>query len=131
MNNEPLKQIASKVLNLIPIDEEDQEKFGSVLIILAIISIILTLVRVIQECDKSKIKLLNRQNKYEHFSQQIRNMSIRRSWFTKMTIKKILRKEFDRNDYYKYGMVITNAILDVGENLSQNEIKILVEEANV
>lgn len=131
MNNEPLKQIANKVIAKVQVEEIDKERFGSVIIILAVISIILTLVRVIQECDKSKIRLFNKQDKCEYFSQQIKNISIRRSWFTKMMVKKALRKELDRYDYRQYGASLTNAILDVGENLSQKEVQILVEAANV
>jgi hypothetical protein len=131
MNNEELKQIANKVLDKVSVEDTDKERFGSVIIILTIISIILTLVRVIQECDKTKIGLFNKQDKCEYFSTQIHNISIRRSWFTKMTIKKILRKELDRYDYRQYGPSITDAILDVGENLDQTEIKTLVEAANV
>jgi hypothetical protein len=131
MNNEPLKQIAEKVLAKVSVEEADKERFGSVIIILTIISIILTLVRVIQECDKNKIKSLDSQDKVDYFSQQIKDISIRRSWFTKMMVKKALRKELDRYDYRQYGAYLANAILDVGENLNQTEIKILVEAANV
>lgn len=131
MNNEPLKQIADRVIAKVQVEDVDKERFGSVIIILTIISIILTLVRVIQECDKSKIRLFNKQDKCEYFSQQIKNISIRRSWFTKMMVKKALRKELDRYDYRQYGASLTNAILDVGENLSQKEVQILVEAANV
>ena len=131
MNNEPLKQIADKVLSKVTVEDTDKERFGSIIIILTIISVILTLVRVIQECNKNKIKLFNQQDKCSYFSEQIKEISIRRSWFTKMTIKKILRKELDLYDYRQYGSSITNAILDVGENLDQTEIKTLVEAANV
>jgi hypothetical protein len=131
MNNEPLKQIADKILSKVTVEETDKERFGSVIIVLAVISIVLTLVRIIQECDKNKIKLFSKQDKYEYFSTHIHDITIRRSWFTKMTIKKILRKELDRYDYRQYGSSITNAILDVGENLDQTEIKTLVEAANV
>jgi hypothetical protein len=131
MNNEPLKEITDKILSKVTVEETDKERFGSVIIILTIISIILTLVRVIQECNKNKIKLFNQQDKCSYFSEQIKEISIRRSWFTKMTIKKILRKELDLYDYRQYGSSITNAILDVGENLDQKEIKTLVEAANV
>jgi hypothetical protein len=131
MNNEPLKQIANKVLSNVVIQDKDKERFSSVIIILSIISIILTLVRVIQECDKNKIKLFNKQAKYDYFSKQIHEISIRRSWFTKMTIKKILRKELNMDDYRQYGVSITNVILSVAENLKESEVKTLVEAANV
>lgn len=131
MNNEPLVNIANKVLNKVSVSAQDKDRFGSAIVILAVISIILTLVRVIQECNKSKIQNLNRLAKYEYFGQQIHDITIRRGWFTKMTIKKILRKELDKTDYKSYGHLLTNAILDVGENLTESEIKTLVEASNV
>jgi len=131
MNNNELQNIAQKIVNKIKIDHEDQEKFGSIIIILSIISIILTLIRVIQECDKSKIKLFSQTQKYEYFSAKIKEITIRRSWFTKMTIKKSMRREFSKEYYQKYGIQLMNAILDIGENLKDDQIQILVEAANV
>lgn len=131
MNNESLKKIAEKVLSKVEVSDTDKDRFGSVIIILSIISIILTLVRVIQECNKSKIKLFNRTEKYKYFGDQIEEITIRKSWFTRMTVKKIIRKEFSPEDYKKYGVPLMNAILDTGAKLTDDEIKTLVEAANV
>ena len=131
MNNEDLKKIAEKIINKMPNKDQDPEKFGSVIAILMVISIVLTVVRVIQECEKTKIKLFNRQQKYQYFSEQIRTLTMKRSWFTRMTIKKTIRRELSKEDYKKYGGYLMNAILDTGENLTENEIKTLVEAANV
>lgn len=131
MNNDKLKAIAEKVINKLPSTQNDPEKFGSIVITLMVISIILTIIRVIQECEKNKIKMFNKQKKYEYFSDQIKTISIKKSWFTRMTIKKIVRKELSKNDYQEFGFYLTNAILDVGQNLNQNEIITLVEAAHV
>lgn len=130
MNNTDLQKIAEKIINQVP-NKKDEEKFGSVLLILTIISVILTLIRVIQECKKSKIRTFGRAEKYVYFGEQTKEISIRRSWFTKMTIKKILRKELDREQYLNYGGALVEAILNTGENLTKDEIKTLVEAANV
>jgi hypothetical protein len=131
MNNQDLQKIAEKVIKKADIKQEDKEKFGSVIIILSVISILLTLIRVMQECNKSKIKLFSRDQKYEYFGSQIKEVTIRRSWFTKMTTKKVIRRELSREDYHNYGASLMNAILDTGENLKDDEIKTLVEAANV
>lgn len=131
MNNQDLQKIAQKVINKVNIQSEDKEKFGSVIIILSVISIILTLIRVMQECDKSKIKLFNSNEKYSYFGNKIKETIARRAWFTKMTIKKVIRRELNREDYYSYGVPLMNAILDTGENLKEDEVKTLVEAANV
>lgn len=127
--NEPLKNIAIKVLDKVP--NKDPEKFGSVIAILMVISIILTVIRVIQECNKSKIKVFNRRQKTEFYGQEIKSLSLRRSWFTRMTVKKVIRKELSPDNYKAYGVQLMNAILDTGETLTEDEIKTLVEAANV
>lgn len=129
MNNEDLKIIAEKVIAKVP--NKEPEKFGSIIMILMVISIILTLIRVIQECNKKKISIFNRKQKYEYYGQQVKDISIRRSWFTKMIVKKSIRKELDKEDYKLYGNDLANAILDTGENLKEDEIITLVEAANV
>jgi len=131
MNNENLKNIAQKVIDKIPNKNQDPEKFGSIIAILMVISIILTVVRVIQECEKSKLKLFNRTQKYEYFGEQIRTLTMKRSWFTRMTIKKTIRRELSKEDYKEYGGYLMNSILDTGENLTEDEVKTLVEAINV
>ena len=129
MNNEKLKQIAEKVIAKVPTN--DPEKFGSVVAILMIISIILTVIRVLQECNKSKLLNLGKRQKYAYFATEMKNTAIRRSWFTKMTIKKAIRRELNREDYKEYGVALMNAILDTGENLTDDEYITLMEAVNV
>ena len=52
--NKKLREIAEKVLKRAHIPND--EKFGSVIAILMMISIILTVIRVLQECNKNKTK---------------------------------------------------------------------------
>ena len=130
MNSEELKHIAKKVLNKAGVPE--QENFGSVIAILMVISIILTLVRVLQECNKNKLTGdYTAQDKYNLYGAEMKEYSFRRGWFTKMRIKKLLRRELPREQYEKYSLKLVNAILDTGENLQDDEIVTLVEAANV
>lgn len=130
MNDPKLNAIASKVLIKAGISE--QEKFGSVIAILMIISIILTVIRVLQECNKNKLpNNCSASDKYELYGQEIKEYSLRRGWFTKMRIKKILRQKLTQEDYEKYSLSLLNALLDTGENLNNQEILCLVEAANV
>lgn len=131
IKNLPLKQIAEKVIEKIPNKEQDPEKFGSVIIILTVISIILTLIRVWQECNKNKLSALSGNQRRDYFSQDIKNVAVRRSWYTKMIIKKAVRKELSKEDYKNYGAALVNSILDTATNLNQKEIQTLVEAANV
>lgn len=129
MNNQQLDNIAQKVINRMPSKSDDN--FGFVITTLMIISIVLTLIRVIQECNKQRVKAFSSNEKYAYFQEQTKELSIKRGWFTKMTIKKIIRKELSKEDYKTYSYDLMNAILDTGENLTPNEIITLVEAANV
>ena len=130
-NKKQLENIAAKVISKMPSGSKQNENFGFVITVLMIISIILTLVRVIQECNKSKVTAFSQNEKYTFFSEQTKSLSIKRSWFTKMTIKKIIRKQMSKEDYREYGYYLMNAILDTGETLKDDEIITLVEAANV
>jgi hypothetical protein len=129
MENEKLKTIAAKVLKQANIPNE--EKFGSVIAILMMISIILTVIRVLQECNKNKTKDMTSQDKYAIYGENIRTFSKKRGWFTRLRIKRLVRKELTKEEYNKYGIKITEALLDVGENLKDDEVVTLVEAANV
>ena len=127
-----MQKIAQKILNnMDPIDQEDTENYGFVITVLMIISITLTLIRIIQECNKNKIGLFSAQEKYSYFGEEIKNLSIKKTWFTKMMIKKAIRKELPKEQYKIYGVALMNAILKTGENLNHNEIVTLVEASNV
>jgi len=129
--NEKLKSIAIKVLEKTNVPKTDNYGFA-VVTILMIISIILTCVRILQECNKNKLSAQSTvQDKYSMYGEQLHTFSERRGWFTKMRIKKILRREMTREDYEKYSLAILNALLETGEILTDDEISTLVEAANV
>lgn len=130
MNNPELKNIGSKILNKANIPED--QKFGSIIAILMIISIVLTLIRVLQECNKNKLASdCSAEDKYGLYGENIKSYSNRRGWFTKMRIKKVLRRELSPEDYQKYSFQLLNAILDTGENVTKQEVITLVENAHV
>lgn len=130
-NNDKLKNIAIKVLEKSNIPKNNNYEFDP-LTILMIISIILTLIRILQECNKNKLYHdLSAEDKYNMYGKQLKEFSIRRGWFTKMRIKRILKREMKPEDYEKYSMSILNSLLDNGETLTEDDIKTLVEAANV
>lgn len=132
MNNDnpELEAIASKVLKQSNIPND--QKFGSVIAILMMISIILTVIRVLQECNKNKTHNMTASDKCAIYGENIRSYSKKRGWFTRMRIKRIVKKQLNSSeDYNKYGIKITEALLDTGENLKDEEVSTLVEAANV
>jgi len=131
VNNEKLKTIAIKVLEKSTVPKTDNYGFA-IVTILMIISIILTCVRILQECNKNKLTAQSTaEDKYSMYGEQLHTFSERRGWFTKMRIKKILRREMKKEDYEKYSLAILNALLETGEILTDDEVSTLVEAANV
>jgi len=128
-DNQELKAIAEKVLKKANIDED--QKFGSIIAILMVISIILTLVRVLQECNKTKTENMTSQDKYQIYGESIRSFSKKRGWFTRMRVKRAVRRELTQDEFNKYGLKLTESLLDAGENLQDNEVATLVEAAHV
>ena len=128
--NPKVKNIGERVMKQAGVPEEEQ--FGSIIAILMIISIILTLIRVLQECNKNKLSSdCTSQDKYSLYGQEIKNYSIRKGWFTKLRIKKVLRQNMSKEQYSKYSMKLISSLLDNGENLKDDEIMALVETSNV
>lgn len=120
-NKEQIKKIAEEI-----IESSDLPKdYGSIILILGIVSIILSTIRIIQECNKNK-EFSNEQDEIQFYKNKIRELSNRRGWYTKMRIKKLLRNEMNRDDYKQYANSIVEAILNYGEKLSTDECTFLI-----
>jgi hypothetical protein len=130
VENEKLKAIAIKVLEKSNVPKEDNYGFALVTILM-IISIILTCVRILQECNKSKTQNMTAQDKSTVYGENIRSYSKKRGWFTRMRIKKIVRRELTSEEFNQYGIKLTESLLDIGEDLTDDEAYTLVEAANV
>lgn len=128
-NSEKLKAIANKIL--VDAGLVNDQKFGSVIAILMIISLILTSVRILQECNKKRTENMTFEEKCSAYGEEIKEFSSKRGWFTRLRIKRLLKKEMNTEDYSKYGLRLIESILNIGETLTEEEIKTLVENANV
>lgn len=130
MDNLKLNDIAKKVISKIEHDKDD-ENFGVIITILIIISIVLTVIRILQECNKTRWLKLDRKQKLASFAAQVKEKSIDKSWLTKRIVKKAIRQELSLANYKKYGSAIMNSLFDTGEILTDDEINTLAEAANV
>jgi hypothetical protein len=126
MNNEKLKLIANKVIEKSQIPEKNNYGFA-IVTVLMVISIILTCIRILQECNKNKVLPMDQ----AHYSKEIKVLTNTRGWFTKMRIKKLIRKELTPENYRLYNKALLEAILDTGETLTEEETFTLMEAANV
>lgn len=124
-----LKIIAERVLKQSNISND--QKFGSVIAVIMVISAILTFIRILQECNKNKTNNMTTKDKTIIYAENIRLFSKKRGWFTRMRMKRILKNQLNIEDYNKYGIKLVESILDIGENITDEEAYTLVEAANV
>ena len=123
-NKEKLESIATDILSYQDLPEN---KFGSVIMILMMISIIVGAIRVLQECDKNK----KVDNPTQHYLKKIKDISDRKWWFARMRLKKIMRQELNREDYKQYSASLCDAIFAKGVSVTEDEINTLLEALNV
>ena len=123
-NKEKLESIATDILSYQDLPEN---KFGSVIMILMMISIIVGAIRVLQECDKNK----KVDNPTQHYLKKIKDISDRKWWFARMRLKKIMRQELNREDYKQYSASLCDAIFTKGVTVTEDEVNTLLETINV
>lgn len=128
-DSKKLETIAQKILANAGLAKD--EKFGSVIAILMIISVVLTAIRILQECNKNRVQYMTHDEKCAAYGEEIKEFSSKRGWFTRMRIKRVLKREMTKEEYEQYGLNLIESILNIGETLTDDEIKTLVENANV
>ena len=120
-----INEIASEVIQ--DIDPKESEKYGIVTIIM-IISITLTFIRIMQECEKNKTSNMNEDEKRQFVLGRIKTLSERKGWYTRMRIKKVLRQNLGKEVYKQYRDTMSNNILNIGSNLCEEDLKLLMEQ---
>lgn len=124
-----LEAIATKVVS--NMNSKPSDEHGSIILILMIISITLSLIRVIQECNKTKLFGLNKREQCKTLNQEIKTLAIKRTWLNQLRLNRIIKNQLSKEDYKAYGSSLKTAIMDVGSNLTEEESKVLLEAANV
>ena len=123
-----INELSEKVMENSKIPKD--EKFGSVLIAIMVIGIIVNVIRVIQECEEDKKNLYNKTEYAGFIKNRIIEMSNRRSFMSTMKLKRILRKNLDKEVYDKYKTQLVNGLFKTGTELTENEIYTLLEHSN-
>jgi len=129
MNLDPnLENIAYKIVNKTNI--KNQTYGIDPITILMVISIILTLIRVIQEC-KSNQTQKDKMKEALDLKSTINNLCIKNNWLNNYRLNKIIKHHLSKKQYSTYGVDLKNAIMEVGKHLSDNESLTLLEATNV
>lgn len=132
-----LEIICSKVL--IRLDERMTELNGKKIksmvdpiTILIILSVILTFIRILQECDMwDKINPRTKDQRTHLMQEKIRSFSMKRSWFNRLRMNRVMKKHLTKEQYDYYGESLRESIMDVGVNATEEETIALMEAANV
>lgn len=127
--DQKLKAIAMKVMDKMDVSKSDKD--GSVIMVIMIIGVILSLIRVIQECNKQKLAVFDRNQKSKYIKEQVNSICINKSFINKWRLRKILKEKLNPEDYKLYANKLRDAILDTGKELTEDESCTLVEAANV
>lgn len=127
MNNTEIEKVAQRALNKI---QPKEGEYTFVITVLMIISIILTCIRIIQECNKSKTDTFGCEAKNAYDAGQLRSILTKRSWFSKMKLKKIIRQELGKDLNKEYGSQVLESLLSTGDELKDEELYSLVEATN-
>lgn len=97
------------------------------LTIILIISVTLTLIRVIQECRKNKSSLMSATERNNYLTSEVRALSFGGSFLTRRKIKKILKEKLTKDQYNKYGDALLKSLLNVGKTATDEQVSALVE----
>lgn len=124
-----LEAIAIKVMEKMNLQSKD--RYGNIIIVLMIIGMILSLIRIIQECNKNKLFSFDPSEKNKFICNEVKSICIKKTLLNKWRLKKIIKDKLSSEDYKLYGSQLQNAIFSTGAELTEEESFTLVEAANV
>lgn len=124
-----LEAIGYKILN--KIDNKPKDEHGSIILVIMVVSVVLSLIRVIQECNSKNLALLNRSQQRQLMVESMKSIVIKRTLINQWRLKRMLKHKLSPQDYRLYGQSLQQAIMDTGAHLTDDEILTLLEASNV
>lgn len=127
--NAALEKIAKKVLTNMQLPKDKDYGIDPITIIM-VISVILTLIRIIQECRKNR-KLVKDKNEYASLMKRdIQDAILKDSWLNRLRLQRVIKQNLTKDQYKAYGKALQHSIMGTGINLTEDEIYTLMEAAN-
>jgi len=123
-----LSNLAQKIITKANIKNENYG-FDPITIII-VIGVILSLIRVIQECRSKRTKN-DKMSEALDLRHTIVNLTIKDNWLNNYRLNRILKQHLSKKQYQQYGVSLKNAIMEVGKNLNDEESLTLLEATNV
>lgn len=131
MNTNPeLEKIAKKVIDNMKLSKDQEHGIDPITIII-VIGVILSLIRVIQECRSNRKLLKNKIEAASLMKKDIQEVILKDSWLNRIRLQRVLKKSLSKDQYKTYGKQMQNSIMETGINLTEDEVYSLMEAANV
>lgn len=112
--------------NLIETKTHDMYGIDPITIIICI-SIIVNIIRVIQECKKNKSVDMTQTEKTNLLTTEIKFQSMNNGWFTRRKVRNIIRKHITKEQDKKYGEAMLKALFAVGKKTTDEQVCSLLE----
>ena len=128
--NPELEKIAKKVIDNMKLSKDEDYGIDPITIII-VIGVILSLIRVIQECRNNRKLLKNKIEAASIMKKDIQEVILKDSWLNRIRLQRVLKKNLTKDQYKTYGKQLQNSIMETGINLTEDEVYTLMEAANV
>lgn len=126
--SETIKEFADKIRRntISKVDEVDRYGIDPITIIMCI-SILVGIIRIIQECNKSKMKQFGFEDRVELIGTEVRFRAQNHSFITRRRINKIIKTHLNTQQYKVYGDAMLKTMLEEGVNVTDDKIQALME----
>lgn len=126
--NLALEKIGKKVLTKLP--KTDDNHGIDPLTIIIVIGVLLSLIRVVQECKKKRTLLKDKHDQATLLKKDIQDIILKDSWLNNLRLKRIIKQNITKDQYKIYGKDLQHSIMETGVNLTEDEVYTLMETAN-
>lgn len=130
MNNKEIVQnISKKICNNMNYNPETDDA-GSILVILSLTGIVLSLIRIVQECNNKKTSKMNEKERIEFIQKKIKDLCSSNNILNRWRLSRVIKKHMSPTDYKIIGKQTTEAIIKAGMELDYSECGALLGESN-
>jgi len=111
---------------------KEEERFGiDPITILMLISIMIGVIRIIQECRKNKLSSLSHEEKVRFIHNEIKTNSNNLKLIQKHRVKRLIRQNLTRDQNKIYGEPLFKTLTELGQNIKEEQVLALLEYKNV
>lgn len=126
--NNALEKIAKKVLA--NMDSTSKDHGIDPITIIIVIGVILSLIRVIQECRKNRSMIRDKNTQAQVLQRDVQDIILKDTWLNRLRLQRIIKQNLSSDQYKTYGKDLQKSLMEIGINLTEDETCTLMEAAN-